>query len=210
MPGCPYFIANTFAHLLGGLFVTGISTENPLITDMENKPMTHLAILLALFVNVYAVLAVEPGPIKYALFASMGVIIGQALNGFANRLKQKGLLTEVLISTAMIFFTMTAIGIFDDQNLLSWGIYLWGALSVLLIATLFTVVMAKDEKERSDWKIWLGRLTVVLFTIYIAFDVEILKENAAACNGNPDYVNESVNLYLDIVNLFTGLSNAAD
>jgi FtsH-binding integral membrane protein len=50
----------------------------------------------------------------------------------------------------------------------------------------------------------------VLFTIYIAFDVEILKENAAACNGNPDYVNESVNLYLDIVNLFTGLSNAAD
>jgi FtsH-binding integral membrane protein len=177
---------------------------------MENKPMTHLAILLALFVNVYAVLAVEPGPIKYALFASMGVIIGQALNGFANRLQQKGLLTEVLISTAMIFFTMTAIGIFDDQNLLSWGIYLWGALSVLLIATLFSVVMAKDEKERLDWKIWLGRLTVVLFTIYIAFDVEILKENAAACNGNPDYVNESVNLYLDIVNLFTGLSNAAD
>lgn len=205
MPGCPYFIANTFAHLLGGLFVTGISTENPVLGDLKDKPITHLGIILVLIANLYAVMGVEPGPMKYLLFATLSIIVGQTLTGLAQRLENKGILSEVLLTTGLIFGAMTAIGIFDDQNLLSWGIYLWGGLTVLLIATVYQLLFVKDEKEKRDWRVWIARGVTVLFTIYIAFDVQVLKENAVACKGNPDYVNESVNLYLDIVNLFTGL-----
>jgi FtsH-binding integral membrane protein len=205
MPGCPYFIANTFGHLLGGLFVTGISTENPVMGDLKDKPMTHLAIIMVVIANLYAVLAVEPGPMKYLLFVILCIVIGQTLVGVAQRLEHRGALTEVLFTTGMIFASMTAIGIYDDQNLLSWGIYLWGGLTILLLAILYQTLFVKDEKDRKDWRIWLSRAMVLLFTIYIAFDTQILKENAKACDGNPDYVNESVNLYLDIVNLFTGL-----
>jgi len=205
MPGCPYFLANTFAHLLGGLMVTGISTENPLIGNVGKKPITHLSIILAVFANLFALMAVEPSMLKYGLYVSLAVIVGQMLSGFASRLKQKKTLSETLFTSGLVFFTMATIGVIDDQNLLGWGVYLWAALSVLLIATIYNVVMTESDKERADWRVWLARFGVGLFAVYVAFDVEILKANAAACVGDPDYVGESVNLYLDMVNLFTGI-----
>lgn len=202
MPGCPYFVANTFVHLLGGLMVTGISTENPLISDIGKKPMTHLAIILVTFVNLIALMAIEPGSLKYGLYISLSVIVGQMLSGFASRLQQQETLSETLFSSGLIFFTMAAIGLIDNQNLLGWGVYLWATLSVLLIAMIYNVAITKSDNERSDWRIWLARFGVVLFALYVAFDVEILKANAAICSGEADYVGESLNLYLDMINLF--------
>jgi hypothetical protein len=46
MVGCEYFIAKTFAHLLGGLVVTGVSVENPIISNIDKKPLTNLLIFL--------------------------------------------------------------------------------------------------------------------------------------------------------------------
>ena len=217
MPGCPYFIANTFAHLLGGLFVTGISTENPLF-QLENKPMTHLAIILILFVVTYAVLAVEPGPTKYGLYALLSIIMGQVINGFAERLSYKGHLSNALWTVATVFTAMSILGLLDPENSLSWGIYLWGGLTALLVVSLIGTFFSgatddkgKDkgkDKEKGTWPIWIGRLIILLFTLYVGFDIQILKINAEACKENPDYINESINLYVDILNIFTGLSMA--
>jgi FtsH-binding integral membrane protein len=210
MPGCPYFIANTFAHLLGGLLITEISSENPLIANMGTKPMTQLAFFMILLINIYALMGTEPGPMKYLLYGSLGVAVGQTMSGLAARLKQRGALSEVLTTTGLIFFTMATIGIVDNQNMLSWSTYLFAVLIVLLLAMLYNVFMTKTDKERNDWRVWLARGTVALFAIYIVFDVEVLKANAATCRGDPDYVGESVSLYLDLVNLVSGVSNAGD
>jgi len=243
MPGCPYFIANTFAHLLGGLFVTGISTENPLI-QLENKPMTHLAIILILFVVTYAVLAVEPGPTKYGLYALLSVIMGQVVNGFAERLSYKGHLSNALWTVAAVFTAMSVLGLLDPENSLAWGIYLWGGLTALLVVSLIGTFFNSSDDDKEDrkgkgndkdkekdkgkgkdkekgrdkdkekgkgdntWTVWIGRLIILLFTIYVGFDIQILKINAEACKENPDYINESINLYVDILNIFTGLSMA--
>jgi len=210
MPGCPYFIANTFAHLLGGLLITGISSENPLVANMATKPMTQLAFIMILFINLFALIATEPGPLKYLLYGSLGVVVGQTMSGLAARLEQHGVLSEVLTTTGLIFFTMATIGIIDNQNMLGWSTYLFAALFVLLLAMLYNVFMTKTDKERNDWRVWLARATVGLFALYVVFDVEVLKANAATCRGDPDYVGESVNLYLDLVNLVSGVGNASD
>jgi FtsH-binding integral membrane protein len=208
MPGCPYFVANTFAHLLGGLMVTGISTENPLVGDIGKKPMTHLAIVLAVFVNLFAVIATEPGPLKYALYIALTAIVGQMLSGFANRLKQQKNLSETLFTSGLIFFTMAAVGVIDNQNLLGWGVYLSAALGVLMVATIYNLATTESDRQRSDWRTWLARFGVGLFAVYVAFDVEILKANAARCNGDPDYVGESMNLFFDMLNLFTQVGSS--
>jgi len=241
MPGCPYFIANTFAHLLGGLFVTGISTENPLF-QLENKPMTHLAIILILFAVTYAVLAVEPGPTKYGLYALLSIIMGQVINGFAERLAYKGHLSNALWTVAAVFTAMSVLGLLDPENSLAWGIYLWGGLTALLVVSLIGTFFSgsdddngkdKKDKDKKDkgkgkdkdkkgdkgkdkdkdsgnntWTVWIGRLIILLFTLYVGFDIQILKINAEACKDSPDYINESINLYVDILNIFTGLSMA--
>lgn len=172
--------------------------------------MTQLAFIMILFINLFALIAVEPGPLKYLLYGSLGVAVGQTMSGLAARLEQDGMVSEVLATTGLIFFTMAAIGIVDNQNMLGWGTYLFAVLSVLLLAMLYNVFMTKTDKERNDWRVWLARATVALFALYVVFDVEVLKANAATCRGDPDYVGESVNLYLDLLNLVSGVANAGN
>ena len=204
MPGCPYFIANTFGHLLGGLLLTGISSENPLVDKIEKKPLTHLTLVLFTFFLLFALLYTETGPFKYLLFALFCGSMGQMLSGFVKRLQQENLLSNTLIIVGTIFVAMTGIGLLDRGNMLYWGVYLSAALFGLIIAMVVTSFMTKTQKDADIAHLWFSRIIVVLFTLYIGFDVEILKEHAKMCSSNPDYVNESLNLFLDIVNLFQG------
>jgi FtsH-binding integral membrane protein len=210
MPGCPYFIANTFAHLLGGLFITGISTENPLVKKIEKKPLTHLALVIFSFFLLFALLYTESGPFKYILFALFSAVLGQTLTGFTKRLKQENLLSNTLIIMGTIFVCMTGIGLIDKGNMLDWGVYLNAALFGLVIAMVVTSITTKTKKDADIVHLWISRLVVILFTLYIGFDVQILKENAKLCKSNPDYVNESLNVYLDILNLFTGVGGSLE
>jgi FtsH-binding integral membrane protein len=200
MPGCEYFIAKTFAHLLGSLLVTGVSMEHPVMSNMHTKPLTNLLIFLLSLAVLYLTLNTEPGIYKYILFSIFCVLLGQSLLGTVNRLKLKGQLYDVMYNTALIFSTMTIIGIVDNQNLLSWGTYLYACLSVLIISFIISSFFPSSEQKTAGNSIWLSRVMVVLFALFIGFDVEILKENAKRCK-NPDYVNESINLYFDILNL---------
>jgi len=210
MPGCPYFIANTFAHLLGGLFITGISTENPLVKKIEKKPLTHLALVIFTFFLLFALLYTESGPFKYLLFALFSAALGQTLTGFTKRLKQENLLSNTLIIMGTIFVCMTGIGLIDKGNMLDWSVYLNAALFGLIIAMVVTSITTKTKKDADIVHLWISRLVVILFTLYIGFDVQILKENAKLCKSNPDYVNESLNVYLDIINLFTGVGGSLE
>lgn len=210
MPGCPYFIGNTFAHLLGGLLITGISTENPLVKKIEKKPLTHLALVLFSFFLLFALLYTEPGPFKYLLFALFSAALGQTLTGFTKRLKQENLLSNTLIILGTIFVCMTGIGLIDKGNMLDWGVYLSAALFGLIIAMVVTAMTTKTKKDADIAHLWISRIVVLLFTLYIGFDVQVLKVNAKLCKSNPDYVNESLNIYLDILNLFTGVGGSLD
>ncbi len=206
MPSCPNFIANTFAHLLGGLLLTGISAESPLINRLDKKPITALFIFLLVIFTSYLIINTQKGVFKYILFFIFCVLFGQILVSVTNRLQMKGNLNEILFDVALIFMTMTFIGFVDNQNLIGWQNYLFGMLLILLLSFIASAFFS-NEKEKNTRHIWLSRLSVILFAIFIAFDVEILKENAKLCKS-PDYINESMNLYLDIANLFSGLGGS--
>jgi FtsH-binding integral membrane protein len=208
MPGCPYFIANTFGHLLGGLLLTGISSENPLVDKIEKKPLTHLTLVLFTFFLIFALLYTETGPFKYLLFALFCGSTGQMLSGFVKRLQQENLLSNTLIIVGTIFTAMTAIGLLDKGNMLDWGVYLSAGLFGLIIAMIVTSFTTKTQKDADIAHLWFSRIIVVLFTLYLGFDVQILKEHAKMCSSNPDYVNESLNIYLDIINLFQGVGGS--
>ena len=208
MPGCPYFIGNTFIHLFTGLILTALSAENPVAGNLSQKPLTHILFLLVLLVLLFIVMSVPVGPIKYALFVLLCLLLGQNLTGLEQRLKQKQLLSSVLFYTGAVFVTMVGLGLYDSQNLLGWGVYLSFALVALLVAMLFSALFIENPEERTSINMWISRLVVLLFTFYIAFDVEVLKENAKTCKGDPDYINESMALYLDILNLFTGVGSS--
>lgn len=207
MPVCQYFIAKTFAHLLGGLVVTGVSTENPVVADIDKKPLTNLCIFFLSLPVLFLTTNMEPGIYKYILFTIFCILLGQTLIGVVNKLNLKGHLSDVLINVALVFVTMTTIGLVDNQNMLGWETYLYACLIALFVSFVIASFIPSEEQKKAGLGLWLSRLTVVLFALFIGFDVEVLKMNAKTCK-NPDYVNESLNLYLDIVNLFNGFSGS--
>jgi len=206
MPGCPYFIANTFLHLFGGLLLTGISTEHQVISDLDKKPLTQFGIFLGTIFLLFLMMAIENMFLKYILFVLFCFLFGQSLAAYVKKLKQQHLLSDTLFIVGVIFVCMTGVGIYDKGNMLGWANYLYAGLIGLLVATILNMFL--PSKARKESNVWLSRFVVLLFTLYIGYDVQILKAHAKACKSNPDYISESLNLYLDIVNLFSGVGNS--
>ena len=52
----------------------------------------------------------------------------------------------------------------------------------------------------------MAYVAVVLFTLFILYDTKRVQENSKTCvEGKADYINESLNLFLDILNIFQNL-----
>jgi len=101
---------------------------------------------------------------------------------------------------------MTVVGFLDKGNMLPLESYLYAGLLGLIIATIGVALFAKPS-EAGKLHRWLSWFVVILFTLFIGYDVQVLKEHAKQCKSNPDYVQESINLYLDFLNLFQGVGS---
>lgn len=195
------FIGMTYLHLTGALALTAVSSEYPL----TKSPIVILIEALLIFAIIFLIFRAKPGPYKYFLFATFAILIGQTLAPTVDNLQSRGLLREVLASVAGIFLAMTAVGFLDNQNILRFGGYLFVALLGLIAARIIVIITQVANREAIDFTkantilSWVG---TVLFALYIAYDTQALKER----QQKPyDYVNASLGLFIDIINLFRDL-----
>jgi FtsH-binding integral membrane protein len=187
----------TYLHLTGALALTAVSSETPV--SIPGPGVTLIAAILT-FVLIFLLGSAKPGPYKYFLFALFSIAIGQVISPSVKSLEASGQLREVLASVAGIFLAMTVVGFVDKQNFLGFGGYLMAALIGLIVARLF-LILAKlgdpksDITKASTLLNWVG---TGLFAIFVAYDTQLLKERRYK-----DYVDASLGLFLDIINLFT-------
>ena len=191
------FIGMTYLHLTGALALTAVSSEYPLSTS----PNVIFVESLAIFAIIFLIIPSKPGPFKYFLFAIFALLFGQILAPLVDRLQAKGELREVLVSVAGIFLAMTAVGFLDNQNILGFGTYLFAALLGLVLARLFLFIQGGADLTKT--KSLLNLFATGLFALYVAYDTQLLKER----QKNKNYVNSSMGLFLDIINLFAAQSD---
>ena len=198
------FIGITYLHILSGLGITAISAQQPLTTN----PLAFMIEAILSLVILWILLPMKPGPLKYALAIAFAAIIGQILTKFVKKLEDKKILTDVLVTVAGIFLAMTAVGFYDNQNILGFGVYLFAALVGLVVARLLLIVglfggaSTESVSSINNGLSWFG---TVLFTIYVAYDTQRLKEDARL--KKRDYVNASMGLFLDAINLFENVGD---
>jgi len=198
------FIGITYLHLLGGLGVTALSSKRPLTSN----PYILLVEALLSFLLIWIVLMLEPGPLKYVVAIAFAAVLGQILTKFVKKLEDKKTLDDVLITVAGIFLAMTAVGFYDNQNILGFGVYLFAALIGLIIARLLLVLGllgGASEKSVSSANTALSWFGTALFTVYVAYDTQRIKEDAR--RKRKDYINSSMGLFLDAINLFTNVGD---
>jgi FtsH-binding integral membrane protein len=197
-----YFIPTVYLHLLAGTAVTFASSEYPMGTGLPYTIGIFVGSLGALF----ALFALSPGPLKYVVAAVFCALLGQSMSILVERLKQKDLLAQTLVGTLGVFAAMSAVGFYDNQNLLGFGPYLLAALVGLLIARLVAFLMTPDSVAAKTTNTVFSWVATILFSAFTAYDTQRLKEDARSSKA-PDYINSSLGLYLDFLNLFESIGS---
>lgn len=194
------FIGITYLHLTAALGITAVSAEYPLSVS----PMVAIVQFILIFALIFMMSWAKPGPYKYLLFVTFAYLFGQMIAPIVERAEEKGILREVLASVAGIFVAMTILGFADNQHFLQFGPCLIVALIGLIVARLILIFAGMSSPESTDFtkvKTILSWFSTILFAAFVAYDTQLLKLR----QKKPyDYVNSSLGLFLDIVNLFSG------
>jgi FtsH-binding integral membrane protein len=194
------FIGITYLHLTAALGITAVSAEYPLSVS----PMVSIVQFIIIFALIFMMSWAKPGPYKYLLFIAFAYLFGQMMAPVVQRAEEKGILREVLASVAGIFVAMTILGFADNQHFLQFGPCLIVALIGLIVARLILILAGMSSPESTDFtkvKTLLSWFSTILFAAFVAYDTQLLKLR----QRKPyDYVNSSLGLFLDIVNLFSG------
>lgn len=201
-----YFVPIVYLHLLAGTGATYASSQFPMGSGLVYK----IGLFVSSFAALFALFALSPGPLKYLVAALFCALLGQTMTASIENLEHRDLLAKTLVGTLGVFGAMSAIGFYDNQNLLGYGPYLLAALIGLLIARIVSAFFlppssGKTTKTTTMHKAfsWIG---AALFAAYTAYDTQRMKEDAKS-KKTPDYVNSSLGLYLDFLNLFQSIGS---
>lgn len=216
MARCSSFIGYTYLHLFAAGLLSALSAKMDLVKKAgfnTDKVLTELFLAVIALILVVVIVLMPIGPLKYILFGLFVIILGATLRSVANRYKAEGTLTDVLLTVSGIFLAMTTVGFYDQQNLLGYEVYLFAALFGLVLGRLgvgAAMLVGAPEEKITGWNLLFSVLATFVFSLYLAYDTQVLKEMAKECKGNPDYINGALSLYLDIVNLFYNVGDLTD
>jgi FtsH-binding integral membrane protein len=145
-------------------------------------------------------------PDKYAAAIAFSFLIGQMSGPLVKALDEKNILARTLFLATGVFVGMVLVGLYDKNNMLGFGPYLLGALLGLIIAQLILFALEatsaiKKQQYFQGAKV-LSFFGIGLFSLFAAYDTQVVKMHARTCKKQGDYIEESTGLFLDFVNLF--------
>ena len=196
----------TFANLITQLGITYYVMNNTNVTANDKTNMKHFALILLSFIIIF-VLALVPMPIwlKLILFSAFSYIWGILLASFKLKINDDNLINMAMLGSIGVFFIMFLIGAFllASGVVLGFdtGLVLFFALLLLIIAQIFSLFHKSTMLTKS-----LAAIGIVIFSGYIIYDTnKILQRNYYG-----DFIQASLDYYLDILNIFTKLVTLND
>ena len=215
---CKYFIAKTFAHTAAGIGIAAVSAEYPVLftalkEQLRSSGWSSFFITLGAIAIVFALPWISPNtPLKYAAAIALAYLLGQMSGPLVKVLDERNILARTLFLATGVFVGMVLIGLYDSNNLLGLGPYLFGALLGLIIAQLILFILeattAIQKKQYFQGAKLLSFFGIALFSLFAAYDTQVVKLHARTCKKQGDYVDESLGLFLDFLNLFHNIGIA--
>ena len=116
------------------------------------------------------------------------------------------------LTTALILIVLSCTAFyFQDYISLSWMKYLMFGLVALLIALFCEAILSYTQVIQKNTSSTLNRMLsygiIVLFSGFILYDTKTVIVNAQNC-VNPDYINQSLDLFVDSFNILTALTRS--
>ena len=103
--------------------------------------------------------------------------------------------------TALIFLIFAAIGYYTKIDLTKIGIYLFMILIGIIICAIINIFVGSAKFDFA-----LTVLCLIVFIIYIAYDIQVLKRNMYMIENEENLaIYSALQLYLDFINIFLRL-----
>ena len=215
---CKKYILNTYLYIL---LVIVIVCLQVLIMDQQNVKVEQiygnfqgwLGIIL-FFVLVLGLLvitlAINPRNVflkhlSWFLFALTTGLLAYPAYMIS---KKNNTLIRVLYSLIGILFFFSAVAFIKPEWIsLSWGpILLFLLVGVIILHLVFLFTKSKKYEEDAVYPKWLSYGVIVLFIFFVLYDTKLIQVNAKKCKENSvDYINESMGIFIDALNLFQNL-----
>ncbi len=124
----------------------------------------------------------------------VGVTISPVLDHYGQR--QPGLIGQAAVLTIGAFGILTMYAFVSRRDFSAWGSFLMVGLWVLIGTMLLNFFFRNTAVD-----LWLASVTVLLFSGLLVFDTWRLRN----FYGPDDYVGASVQIYLDLLNIFMAI-----
>ena len=202
------FFALILATLVSQLSITYYVSENVKIEDEKNETKDVNKFnpkLIGAYIGAFVLILIlafisMPPWLKFILFSlfsgAFGIILGYRKSGL-----DPNIIKSALLGTASIFVLMFTFGLALIASGIKLGLtFGLGLLFALLFLTILSIVQFFIA-ESSFLKKILVIGSLMLFSLYIMFDTNSILQR----NYNGDFITASLDYYLDIINIFSGL-----
>ena len=191
------FMAGGFGHLIFQIFVAYRAAE----ATSRNAYMKDIARSNALLIGVIGLVILLlltllrlPIPVKVLLFTMLAYIAGMTLHNVPN-------LQEALLETVGIFIAMLVAGIFTVK--MGYRLDLLGQILFFSLLTILIARIINTYVRRKSGSLVPSKIISILFALFVVYDTnKILQRNYG---GN--FVNASLDYFLDIINLIPSVGN---
>ena len=210
-PTCKRFIFNTYAYvtfmILGILLVHTTIINNKYLYDILHKSTIFIVtFVLSLFTLVYLLMI----PSKKILFKHGMLIVWLILFGAISwpvteraLSLDKDMLNQIILIFIVLVTTASSI-VYLKPSIVSKsiGFPLMLALFTLIISQVLFILFGFNTKMYMA----VTFFSIILFTLFISYDTKIAFEASKKCKeGNANYINYALSLFLDFINLFSSL-----
>lgn len=232
MPTCDNYVFNVYLYLAMSITLLGLFAYviNELVSSNQKEkhelmPMNYIHQKLGWYSIIGIVLsfvfiimmAFTPSfskeghvynHIVWILFvASISVMIYP----YFKSMELASIIDDALLSTALVFILMSIIVFMKPEffagtyNYVMPGLII-GLLSVIIVS-IFNIFVTKDTESYKKTSVYISYFVVILFSLFVSYDTSKMFDMAKKCVKYPNYPKNSVDFFLDLLNLFTSFVN---
>ena len=207
-PTCEKYLLNSCLYILSALcvFISSVyyQREKQLIPE-DKLSMFSIGGLLLILLIIFTMHKTQNIVVKHLCLAFIVIFLGIVSDKFYEKFDQQ-LIDETLIRTSVLSAIALAIAIMFP-HILKESLYtkLVYVFIFLVIAHFIDIIFFQ-----SSHKITFSYIFILIFFTFIMYDSKFIMQRAKTCKINAVYVGGTLDILLDLINLFRNLLDVGD
>ena len=205
---CNKYVMNTYLYIALSLMIvstTVLILEKYIDFSQYFNNYSFVALFISTLVFLVSTMFISPENtmLKHLSWLIFIMLIGVSLYPAYKVGKISNMLYPTLITTILLVLGLTMVAFYNpDLISLSWGPAL---ISALVVGILLQIILFFTGLETRNWySLILSYVFIIIFSLLLLYDTKKLQINSQNC-VIPDYINESIGIFLDIINLFNNI-----